>query len=495
MNGARFRSLSVCAFVLIAGALSTALPAQERPAADETTVLRNVCEQDGAYTLAPGPNVEGVALVHQGQWPPEVIRTFHEVAWLDAASIRLRWAELEPRDQQFDWTPFDRVLREVKKYNAAHPGSQRTLHIRVMGGVHSPRWLERAGVKYYDTTHRTGRSSAAPLHIPVPYDTPEFLHQLREVYRAMYERYWDEPLVTVYHGTWSAGPWDEIFHPQGPAPLPPDYSSERFVRGMIEQLDVLIDEFCLKGKVAELPYSGKYPPKSAINITGPLTDRIVERLGRRSPFLYIQTNGWGMTNRGVQTVSWGHERDVNDAFGSVNLALQALGTNAGGGWFPQGDWIPLVELARQYEVAYVELYPPDFQPLDTEHHIVEAFTYGGDSSPSTADVPPGFLGFRPWLEQRGRVLFVREGTILRTFQAGGRPRRVGHVAVAASTPDDTSITTRVRTRRSGEMWSDWGDESALADLPAGDEAQVEVTLHTDDGYLTPRVTDVRLRWE
>ena len=490
-----FRSRSFCAFLLITGVCCAHLPAFERSRADEATVVHNVREQDGAYTLAPGPNVEGVVLVRQGHWPPQVVRTFHEVAWLDAASIRLRWAELEPRDQQFDWRPFDRVLREVKKYNATHPGARRTLHIRVMGGVHSPRWLERVGVKYYDTTHRTGRSSAAPLHAPVPYDNPEFLKQLREVYRAMYERHRDEPLVTVYHGTWSAGPWDEIFHPQRPAPLPPGYSPERFVRGMVEQLDVLIDEFCLKGKVAELPYSGKYPPKGAINVTGPLTDRIVERLGRRSPFLYIQSNGWGKTNRGVHTVSWGHERDVDDAFGSVNLALQALGTNAGGGWFPQGDWIPLVELARQYEVAYVELYPPDFQPLDTKHQIVEAFTHGGDASPSNADVPPGFLGFRPWLAKRRRVLYVREGTILRTFRAGDQPRRVGEVSVTASRPDDTSITTRVRTRRSGQTWSDWRSTPELPDLPAGDEAQVEVTLHTDDGYLTPRVTEIRLLWQ
>lgn len=73
----------------------------------------------------------------------------------------------------------------------------------------------------------------------------------------MYERYHNEPLVTVYHGTWSAGPWDEILHPQYHAPRPPDYTPGKFVEGMIQQLDVLIDEFCMRGKVAELPYSGK----------------------------------------------------------------------------------------------------------------------------------------------------------------------------------------------------------------------------------------------
>jgi len=457
-------------------------------------LTENVREHEGAYTLALGPSVEGVVLVRQGDWPPDVIRTFHKTPWLDAASIRLRWAELEPEDQRFDWEPFDKVLREVQTYNAAHPDARRTLHVRVMGGVHAPRWFEKDGVQFYDTTHRTRKSPTAPLRIPVPYDNPEFLKQLREVYRAMYDRYCDEPLVTVYHGTWSAGPWDEIFHPQQSAPLPPGYTPEKFVRGMVEQLDVLVDEFCLKGKVAELPYSGKYPTKRLIDITGPLNARIVERLGKRSPFLYIQSNGWGLTSEGVQTVSWGHERDVADALGRVNLALQALGTNAGGGWRPQGDWFRLVELAQEYEVAYVELYPPDFQPLDTEHHIVEAFTHGGNTTAPAGDVPPGFLGFRPWLEKRSRVLYVRSGRVVETFHAGREPRAVEQVSVTGSVPAGTSLATQVRTRRSSGPWSPWRPESQRADLPAGDEAQVEVRLDTDDGYLTPEVTAIRLEW-
>jgi len=325
---------------------------------------------------AAEPKAEGVVLLQQGDWPADVVATFHNTPWLDAASIRLKWSELEPRDQEFNWAPFDKLLAEVRKYNAAHPGARRTLHIRVMGGVHCPRWFEQAGVRFYDTTQASHHGSAirsTPIHIPLPYDNPEFLKQLRQVYRAMFARYHDDPLVAVYHGTWSAGPWDEIFHPQSGEPLPPDYTPEKFVRGMTEQLDVLIEEFCLKGKIAELPFSGKYPSKDRINITGPLTAHIVQRLGRRTPYLYIQSNGWGQTAAGQQTISWGHERDIADARGQVNLAFQALGTNKGGGWFPQGDWMPLVELAMQYDASYVEIYPPDLMPVDTSHHIVEAF--------------------------------------------------------------------------------------------------------------------------
>jgi hypothetical protein len=360
--------------------------------------------QNAQQEKAPGEtsplNVTGVVMLNQGRWSPEQIRAFHAVPWLDAASVRIRWAELEPQDQQFDFGVMEQLLAEVKKYNAAHPGARRTLHIRVMGGAHVPKWFERAGVRFYETLDPFRGVPKRAIRIPMPYNNPEFIKQLRAVYRAMYERFHDEPLVTVYHGTWSAGPWDEIFHPQGKAPLPPDYTPQKFVQGMLAQLDVLIDEFCDKGKVAELPYSGKYPSKREIDITGPLTARIVERLGKRSPLLYIQSNGWGMTNTGQQTVSWGHERDIQDAFGQVNLAFQALGTNAGGGWLPQGDWVPLVELAKQYKAAYVEIYPPDLMPLDTQHRIVEAFNYPA-MPPETeaAEVPSGFIGLRPWLEK------------------------------------------------------------------------------------------------
>ena len=463
-----------------------------------STVLNNVVERDGGYELAAGPSVEGVAFLRQVYrnekgWPPNVVETFHRIPWLDAASVRVRWADLEPKDQEFQWQAFDQVLTEVRKHNETHPESPRTLHIRPMGGEHVPAWFAEAGVKMYETQdprRARGKLTYRSIFIPVPFDNPEFLKQLRELYIAMRNRYGEEPLVAVYHGTWSAGPWDEIFHPQGNAPLPPGYSKNRFVQGMIEQLDVLIDEFCLHGKVAELPYSGKYPPKAQIDITGPLTARIVERLGRRSPFLYIQSNGWGVTGQGIPTVSWGHEQDINDAYGQVNLAFQAIGTNAGGGWHTQGDWIDAVRLAKRYEAAYTEVYYADFMPLDEKNHLEEAFTHCG----SPTGMAPGFLGFRPWLKARDRKLYVRQGSVSQRFHAGPKPRPITSLKVSASVPAGTTLRFRMRTRLTGHPWSDWHRLDSIGDLPPGNDAEVEATLHADDGYLTPRLIVMHPIW-
>jgi hypothetical protein len=486
------RGRSCLVLMLVAAVLGLA---RSGAAAAQEAASENIAAAGGGWTLAPGPKVEGVVLLQGGLWKPDVIRAFHETPWLDAASVRMEWRDLEPRDQEFNWSAPDRILEEVRRFNAAHPAAPRVMHVRVMGGVWCPKWFEAAGVRYYDTTHPTGKTATSPLHIPMPYDNPEYLKQLRQVYRAMAERYGGEPLVAVYHGTWSAGPWDEIFHPQGSAPLPPGYTPEKFVRGMVEQLDVLIDEFCLKGKVAELPYSGKYPPKERIDLTGALTARIVGRLGKRSPYIYIQSNGWGLMDRGVQTVSWGHERDIRDAFGQVNLALQALGTNAGGGWLPQGDWVGLAEIAEKFDASYLEIYPPDLLPIDAAHHIVEAFTHGGPGAAPAAGLPAGFRGFRPWLAKRGRVLYVREGVLRQAFASGKGSARLADMAVRAETPAETRIACRARTRTAGGAWSEWQDAARAADLPAGDEVLVEVQLHTDDGLATPRVLEVRPAWK
>jgi hypothetical protein len=157
-------------------------------AAAEAVALHNVQQQGAEYTLAAGPNVEGVVLLKQGRWSADEVRAFHKVPWIDAASVRLRWAELEPQDQQFDFSIAEQLLAEVKKYNASHPGAHRTLHIRVMGGVHVPKWFEAAGVRCYDTLDTFRGVPTRTIRIPVPDDNPAYLKQLHEVYQAMYDR-------------------------------------------------------------------------------------------------------------------------------------------------------------------------------------------------------------------------------------------------------------------------------------------------------------------
>ena len=96
-------------------------------------------ETSSSLTLSPGPNVDGVAYLQQGVWDEKVTNTFHETPWIDSASLRMQWKEIEKADQQFDWTSFDKVLTEVKRYNKEHPQAHRTMQIRVIAGRSLPR--------------------------------------------------------------------------------------------------------------------------------------------------------------------------------------------------------------------------------------------------------------------------------------------------------------------------------------------------------------------
>jgi hypothetical protein len=144
-------------------------------------------------------------------------------------------------------------------------------------------------------------------------------------------------------------------------------------------------------------------------------------------------------------------------------------------------------------VAYVELYPPDFSPLDRPHRIAQAFTQGDETaSAAPQDSVPDFVGFRRWLKDRNRVLYVREGTIRQVLPLNGDRRQIERVAVDATVPAETRIETRVRTRQVGQPWSGWFDVARADESPPGSQAQVEVRLYTNDGYRTPEVRKIQV---
>ena len=455
--------------VVAIGAFSVALTLNSQ--AQDRNVSSNVSVTSDGVTLAAGPNVNGITYLHGATLGEKEIKAFHQIPFIDSLSVRQSWAAVEPQDQKFDFSGYDRGLDEVRKYNAAHPDTPRTMQIRAMGGRNCPKWMEQAGVTYYDTVDLMGKQrKETRLHLPMPFDNPEFIKQAHELYAAMREHYKGEPLVNVFHGTWSAGPWAELFYPQMEQnqPAPPGATPAKVAQGFIDQVDAVIEEFSLKGKVGELPLSGKYPQEEEVKIAGPCIDHVVKRLGKRSPFFYFNTNGWGITTQKVQTISWGHERDVNYAFGKVNLSFQALGTNTGGGW-GQGDWIPLIQMARQYETAYLEIYTPDFIADETETHFL-----------------PAVENYRAYVKQRNRTLYVRDGVLVKTFTCK-EPQKIERIMKADVAPDGTSISYRIRARAESSEWSSWQSLENISKFPKSTEAQIEAALHTDDGYLTPKI--------
>lgn len=450
--------------------------------------------EDGSYGLAEGPRAEGVVMMWMGAKEEALTKAFFSLPWIDAVTKTVGWRSVEPRDQEFDFKEYDQLLALVREYNAVHRDSPRAMHVRVVGGRFVPDWFEQKGVRFYDTPSGVTEKE---IHIPIPFDNPELIKQTRELYRAMYEHFKDAPEVVVFHGTWSGGPWEEIFHARKGEPLPPGYTPEKYIRSMLEQLDLVIDEFSQKGKIGELSYSGLYPPKSEIDITGPINARVVQRLGKHSPYFVANSDGWGCSagrfdvpvgeNLDRYKISVGHEQDINDTIGLLTVAAQAWGDNWGTKPGVQGDWVELVKLLQAYDCPYAELYASDLVHLDTRDRIVQAFTQTQQEADSGQnDAVPGFLGYRPWLKQRARRSFVREGSFTKTIRSGtGTPVFLGKVALYAEIPVQTYVACKIRSRVDGMPWSNWSDSFRSYLIPAGNEFEFVVTLHTDDGLVTP----------
>ena len=127
----------------------------------------------------------------------------------------------------------------------------------------------------------------------------------------------------------------------------------------------------------------------------------------------------------------------------------------------------------------MEIYTPDFVSLDPKYNLEQSIT--GDGTPKD------FVAYHQWLKTRNRVLYVRDGSTTMLFRCGDKPQKIDRLMKADVVPFGTSAAYRVRTRLTNGEWYEWQDAGDVKTLPAGNEAQIEIKFHTDDGYLTPRL--------
>lgn len=463
---------------LIAALLSTA----------SAETLEEVIQLNGVYTLKSVSRPEGTIYM----WGTAA--GFSSVDWLDGASVATGWKGVEKTaDQTFSWGTHDNCLTQVRNWNTAHPDKPRHVQPRVVGGRWCPDWFASAGVAMYET-YDSYIESGKVFTCPVPYDNPEYLKQLRQLCQEIYRKYRNTPEVRLFHVTWSGGPWEEIFHPRNGATMPPNYTKAKFIQGHLDQLGIVIDELSMKGMPAEMSFSGIYPKSSDLNLTDTLRDRIVARLGKHSPYFYINSDGWGQGGDGIQRINQSHEPEISRLVGYVNIGAQALGDNYGTKPSRQGDWVNLVQLAKPYGIFYAEVYASDIIHLDTAHRIVQAFTQTQAQADSgLPGTVPGFLGFGPWLKQRSQQLYVRDGTLTRSVVLGSSPRQIFSIVTDATVPASTSLTVTARTRVGSGAWSAWMPAAQVLHLPAGTEAQVRAAFHTDDGYFSPQLRSMSVR--
>jgi hypothetical protein len=74
-------------------------------------------------------------------------------------AVDVGWAQLEPRQGQYDWAPLDSSLAAVSAYNRVHPSSALGVKLRVVGGYAAPSWATRIGgapITIEDRAHTAG---------------------------------------------------------------------------------------------------------------------------------------------------------------------------------------------------------------------------------------------------------------------------------------------------------------------------------------------------
>ena len=83
---------------------------------------------------------------------------------VDGIALRLRWAEIEPKDNVYNWNKIDDAVKQAYKYRKGL-----TLHILPSSYVAPPSWLEDAGMEEYRASFplKYGRSNS---YEPVPWD-------------------------------------------------------------------------------------------------------------------------------------------------------------------------------------------------------------------------------------------------------------------------------------------------------------------------------------
>lgn len=78
---------------------------------------------------------------------------------VDGIAVRMGWKDLEPQDNQYNWSALDTAFASAKQH-----GKKLTLHIAASPLGATPQWIYDQGGKSYAFTHRfNGRKSTEPL--------------------------------------------------------------------------------------------------------------------------------------------------------------------------------------------------------------------------------------------------------------------------------------------------------------------------------------------
>ncbi len=112
--------------------------------------------------------------------------------------VRVRWKDLEPSDDSYQWSLIDGQIERANDYGTL-------ITLAVINGPGAPSWLYNSGVESY---------SVSGGKMPIPSD-PEYLAEWEELVGLLGERYRNESTIVLLHMTHSTLNGFEMHVPSG----------------------------------------------------------------------------------------------------------------------------------------------------------------------------------------------------------------------------------------------------------------------------------------
>jgi hypothetical protein len=114
---------------------------------------------------------------------------------VDGFSLRAGWDEIEPREGQYNWEVFDRVIKQTQSSN-------KKIMLRVIAGTSSPDWIYTAGAQKLEYTddNANHESYEQKLFMPLPWDSI-YLAKWKNFVSVFGEKYNDNPQVILIQMT------------------------------------------------------------------------------------------------------------------------------------------------------------------------------------------------------------------------------------------------------------------------------------------------------
>ncbi len=275
--------------------------------------------------------------------------------FIDGASIRATWSELEPEQGKFDWSYLDGQLAVIKK-------SGKAATIRIMAGANCPQWIFKLGVPQisFRDEDRHHKTFGKVVTMPIIWDA-RYLKSWKNFVQALGKRYSARKEIVIVHMSGPTWRTAEMFLPhKGSAP------------SLLREAGYSADVLCAAWTDVIDQFAASFPKHSlALNVDVPLeNDGVMERVTEYAVAhlkgrLCLQGN-WLSAHTPTKFSKAAFNRMVElHQKKNARIGFQMLGSALFRAE-QQGPLTKAIAIGNEAGAAYFEIYPTDLLLKENE---------------------------------------------------------------------------------------------------------------------------------